>query len=317
MASINESNNVPTKALVISGGGARGAWGVGVAEGISKKNNYDLVVGTSTGSLMGPLVLLRDFKRLRKAYTSVIQDSIFNVNPFNSDGSICYWRFAYRLLTGAKTLGETQNLLKLIKKFFKEEDYKSIREKGYNYGAAVTSLTSNTVKVESIRDNSYEDMKEWMWASANEPVFMTTVQKNGEAWVDGGLKDYLPIAYAIDQGAGQIDVIIHNGLQFAPTKWKQTGGIMDLLLRTITIFKADVGEDDVAIAKLMATVKDKVKKEVTLNLYFMSPDQVNMIPNELIFNKAIMTKLLKEGYESVINGTIIKKSYPVMPEKMA
>ena len=312
---MNTSKNSPSRALVISGGGARGAWGVGVAKGLSKakNNHYNLVVGTSTGSLMGPLVLLRDFKTLSNAYTSVTQDSIFNVNPFCADGSIRYLLFAYRLICGKKTLGETENLLKLIKKFFKESDYQKILDNKWNFGAAVTSLTSNTVKVESIQNNSYEDMKEWMWASANEPVFMTTVNKDGEAWVDGGLKNYLPISYAIEQGADEIDVIIHNGLDFADVNWKQTGGIMDLLLRTISIFKADVGESDVTIAKLQAIVKDTLQKEVTLNLYFMSPKQVQMTQNELIFDEKIMKALLKEGYDSVVNDTIITKSYPLLP----
>ena len=42
------------KALVISGGGSKGAFAGGVAQYLMKKENreYDLFLGTSTGSLM-------------------------------------------------------------------------------------------------------------------------------------------------------------------------------------------------------------------------------------------------------------------------
>lgn len=40
------------RVIVISGGGARGAWGGGVAESLhkEKKFNYDPAIGTSTGN---------------------------------------------------------------------------------------------------------------------------------------------------------------------------------------------------------------------------------------------------------------------------
>ena len=42
------------KALVISGGGSKGAFAGGIAQYLieEKKKNYELFVGTSTGSLM-------------------------------------------------------------------------------------------------------------------------------------------------------------------------------------------------------------------------------------------------------------------------
>ena len=52
------------RALVISGGGAKGAWGVGVIHALVKEkgHKYDIAIGTSTGSLIGPFVLIEDLK---------------------------------------------------------------------------------------------------------------------------------------------------------------------------------------------------------------------------------------------------------------
>lgn len=306
------NNSKSSRALVISGGGARGAWGVGVAKALSLHCDqyYNLVVGTSTGSLMAPLILIRDFDTLSDAYTSVNQESIFNVNPFKSNGDIRYLHFVWRLIRGKATLGETQNLRKLIDTFITQDVYDKIRKDHLDFGVAVTSLTQNRALIKTASENSYEDMKEWMWASANEPVFMTTLYKDGEAWVDGGLKDYLPITYSIDKGFSDIDVIIHNAEDYTSKDWIQSGGIFGLLLRTLAIYGADVEESNLTIAQLKTQLKDVKEKNLRLNLYFMSQDQVERTENELIFDKTIMKDLVKEGYDSVVQGTIVKKSYP-------
>src|ERR1700744_2503174 len=82
--------------LVCGGGGARGAWGAGYAKYLDStlrsKNagfkGYNNVYGTSTGSLMAPLILLSDFGKLKTVYTTTNQKRIFNVNPFKLDGKI-------------------------------------------------------------------------------------------------------------------------------------------------------------------------------------------------------------------------------------
>ena len=72
------------KALVISGGGSKGAFGGGVAQYLMdvEKREYDILVGTSTGSLMIPQLALNQISKLHHIYTNVNQRSIFSLNPF-------------------------------------------------------------------------------------------------------------------------------------------------------------------------------------------------------------------------------------------
>lgn len=72
------------KALVISGGGSKGAFAGGVAQYLieEKKQKYDLFLGTSTGSLLIPHLALNKVQKIKEVYTSVTQDSIFNNLPF-------------------------------------------------------------------------------------------------------------------------------------------------------------------------------------------------------------------------------------------
>jgi predicted acylesterase/phospholipase RssA len=84
-----KSQKVNNRILVVSGGGARGAWGAGFAKKLSDSFGvYNVAFGTSTGSLMNPLIVLGEFDRLQKAYTTVTQEKIFDLNPFKESGEL-------------------------------------------------------------------------------------------------------------------------------------------------------------------------------------------------------------------------------------
>ena len=69
------------RGLVISGGGAWGAFGAGTIAALNKK--YDVIGGISTGALMSPLVALNEFDILKKAYTSVSDKDIFDLYEYD------------------------------------------------------------------------------------------------------------------------------------------------------------------------------------------------------------------------------------------
>ena len=122
------SNN---RYLVISGGGAMGAFGCGVSEALTIKHNnkYELIIGTSTGSLQMGLIGLGNFDKLKESYLNVTQKSIFNWNPFNKKGKPSIWKALLRIILNKDSLGESKNLKKLIDKFFTIDDYNELKEK--------------------------------------------------------------------------------------------------------------------------------------------------------------------------------------------
>jgi len=66
------------RALVISGGGSKGAFAGGVAEYLInvEKIQYDIFVGSSTGSLIVPHLSLGNINRIKEAYTNVTQRDV-------------------------------------------------------------------------------------------------------------------------------------------------------------------------------------------------------------------------------------------------
>ena len=133
------------RALVLSGGGSKGAWAGGVIQHLTEdlERDYDLYVGTSTGSLLAPLTSIREISTLKEGYTSVSADDVFSYNPFRKNGSPSYFRMAYRMATLQTTLGESDNLLELIKRFFKKKHYDKLTNEGKEIIAAVANITDD------------------------------------------------------------------------------------------------------------------------------------------------------------------------------
>ena len=71
-------------ALVISGGGSKGAFAGGIAEYLITECNidYDVFVGSSTGSLLLSHLAMGKIDKIKKVFTSTSQKDIFNINPF-------------------------------------------------------------------------------------------------------------------------------------------------------------------------------------------------------------------------------------------
>ena len=108
------------RALVISGGGSKGAFAGGVAQYLleKEKNKYDIFIGTSTGSLLIPHLALGNIKKIQRIYTNVDMAKIFNVNPFivkNKNGvdivSINHFSVIWQFIKGNRTFGESKKLL--------------------------------------------------------------------------------------------------------------------------------------------------------------------------------------------------------------
>lgn len=316
-----QSDQPPKRLLVVSGGGARGAWGVGIANFLdSTGKRYAHIVGTSTGSLMAPLILLRRFEDLNRAYTSVTQKDIFNKNPFRKDGGIRLLNAICRL--NKPSLGTTENLRALIRQFITPENYSLIRNDpmGLDFTVATVNLRTLEPAYQSARQNpDYEQMVNWIWASANEPVFMSPyITKNASGtedyWVDGGVRNVIPIRQgmqiAFDNNYQAVDVIVNNLPEAdEPTSTWPDGKatLLKMLIRTLDTYGSGTREMNITIGALLdelgripvtqpeVTLADESEPSVTLTFYFMPTDLYQLIPNELIFDQAKMTTLLEAG----------------------
>ncbi|MBT8313936.1 MAG: patatin-like phospholipase family protein, partial [Maribacter sp.] len=198
------------RAMVISGGGSKGAFAGGVAEYLMQglNYNYDLFLGTSTGSLLISHLALQKIEKIKEVYTSVNQESIFSNCPFviqKKHGvesiAIAHWNVLKNFYRGSKTFGESKNLLKLIRNTLTEEEFNTLKGGPKDIVVTVSNLSLNHVEYKSINDFTYDEFCEWIWISCNYTPFMSLVKKNGCEYADGGLGSMVPIEEAIKRGA--------------------------------------------------------------------------------------------------------------------
>ena len=184
------------RALVISGGGSKGAFAGGVAQYLieNKKNEYDMFLGTSTGSLLVSHLALKKVQKIKEVYTNVDQSSIFNVCPFTIKRKkgvetigINHFNVRRNIISGSKTFGESYKLKELIKRTITEEEFETLKQSQLDIAVTVSNLSLNEVEYKSIKDYNYEEFCEWVWISCNYTPFMSLVKKNGCEYADGGL----------------------------------------------------------------------------------------------------------------------------------
>jgi predicted acylesterase/phospholipase RssA len=302
--------------LVVGGGGARGAWSGGVVKRLrytEHKQPYRYAFGTSTGSPMAPLIVLDKFGPLETAYTSVNQGDIFSVNPFTAAGQLRGLNAAWRFLLHKNSFGDSTKLLTMIKKYFTAEDFRQMNDRGsgIEFTVACIDFTTGGVVYQSSAQAglTYEDMCNWIWASSNEPLFMTFVPIGKDNYVDGGVRANVPVVRALKAakayGIQDIDVIVSKPVDPIINKSFKPDGILNNLLRVIELWETEVRNSNIEIAELLAKLGEVdlpspglaagESQAINLHFYYIPRALFEACPNDLIFNEAQMKQFWADG----------------------
>jgi predicted patatin/cPLA2 family phospholipase len=286
------------RALVISGGGSKGAFGGGVAQYLIEemKHEYQLFVGTSTGSLLVPNLALNHIEKIKNVYTSVNQESIFNNMPFTikknkwggKEIGINHFNVLINFLRKKKTFGESKNLRKLIEQTFTEVDFNTLKNSNKDVVVTVSNLSINQVEYKSLKDFEYQDYLDWIWISCNYTPFMSLVKKEGCEYADGGFGSMVPIEEAINRGATTVDVII---LETEVTYYNRlpSRNVFSLISTMHEYMSDRIEKQNIRIGKFVAGNHNAI-----LNFYYTP---TVLTTNSLVFDKHEMTKWWESGFQ--------------------
>lgn len=285
------------RALVISGGGSKGAFAGGVAQFLMQElgYEYDMFLGTSTGSLLIPHLSLNKIDKVYNLFTNVTQRDIFSVSPFvqRKKGdreyvSIDFVNSIWQFIRMKRTFGESKHLKRNIKRNFSKEEFETIKKTKEDVVVTVSNLSKNRVEYKSINDCTYEEFCNWIWISCNYIPFMSLATVDGFEYADGGLGCVIPIREAILRGATEIDAIV---LESENMEHKKVLGKnpFSLMLNLFGHLLDQVERNDITIGKLAAK-----NKGVKLNLYYTP---TSLTENSLIFSKPLMEKWWQQGYD--------------------
>ncbi len=185
-------------AIVLSGGGAKGAYEIGVWKALKKlRIKYDIVAGTSVGALNGAMMVQKDFKKALKVWQNIDYDKIIDDVDIVKKNKVfvCTHNF---ILNGGTSINSLEKLVDFSineKKFFKSK---------VNFGL----ITYNFSKLKPVsklkKDLNEENLKEYIIASSTCFPFFKKKKINNDNYVDGGYYDNLPINLAISMGAEEI-----------------------------------------------------------------------------------------------------------------
>lgn len=185
--------------LVLSGGGARGAYQIGVIKALHELGfTYDIVTGTSVGALNTLLLVANKFDLLEEIWKNVDFNTVI-------DYKYKYKNKAFETLIKAPLEKgfSIEPLEELI-----EEHTKDLKIKGSKIkGGLVYTEQGNKMKEIKFDDVKEEEIIDYVMASCSAFPFLKKRTINDKECYDGYYTDNMPINLAIDMGAKKIIAI--------------------------------------------------------------------------------------------------------------
>ncbi|KPL00663.1 MAG: hypothetical protein AMJ90_07895 [candidate division Zixibacteria bacterium SM23_73_2] len=227
---------MPKRGLVLSGGGAKGAFQVGVLEYLYQKGklDFDVVCGVSVGALNATLVAQGEFERLKELWLGIRR---------NED---IYKKYGWlSVILGKKnSLNDNKPLKELIDKYVdKTKILENFTDKGKILKIGVVSFTHGQYKAIGPTHSSFEQM---LLASASIPIMFKPLNISADDLnvVDGGVRNITPLKDAIDAKADELVVVLASPRQVQPGK-RDYGNLLQVITRTFDILANEVYLTDI------------------------------------------------------------------------
>lgn len=186
-------------AIVLSGGGAKGAYQAGVWKALKQlKIKYDIVTGTSIGAINGMMMAQKSYYRCMKLWKNISFEQLYDDFKYTENKKEIFKNYVDKVINGGI---DTSKIEKLINNNYKSN---KLYNSGISYGVTSFNLSNRKVFYATNKNTRPGMLKKYILASATcFPVFKPT--KIGiDTYIDGSYSDYIPINLAIEMGADEI-----------------------------------------------------------------------------------------------------------------
>lgn len=209
------------RGLALEGGGAKGSYEIGAYVALKELGyKFDMVAGTSIGSLNAALIVQGDIELAKKLWMSADSEIVginkeivktyknFDINKENIEKSLK----EIKKIIQNKGL-DVSNYKEMITKYIDEE---KVRKSKINYGLVTVRLKD--LKPLELTINEIEEGKlaDYIMASSYLPGFKMNKIIDDSFYLDGGFTNNLPISLLEKHGCNEVIAIRINGI--GPTK---------------------------------------------------------------------------------------------------
>ncbi|MBS7020748.1 MAG: patatin-like phospholipase family protein, partial [Firmicutes bacterium] len=191
------------RAIVLSGGGAKGAYQIGVWKALRKMHmDYSIVTGTSVGALNGAFFVQNDYYRAVNMWYNMSFSHVFD--HMDGDYSTIEGKKDILLSYAKGVLDGGMDISRLEKTLDKYLNVKKFYSSKIDYGLITVDLTD--LKQVSIRKKEIpsKELKDYLIASASCFPAFKVKKIHGKNYIDGGYYDNIPINLAIELGADEV-----------------------------------------------------------------------------------------------------------------
>ena len=281
----------PKRALVLSGGGVRGAYQIGVLRKWMCDDNidYDFLCGVSVGALNVFKLATVPYGKPQEAYKVV--ESIWR--SIRQESILCDWvPFGKLTALWKKSIYDARPMAKLI-----SANYTPGLIKNSGKLLRLGAVCLNTGERKFVTEE-YDNLDRWALASASFPVFMEPVKIQGSLWIDGGVKMVTPLGTAIRSGASDIDVILTSSPE-KPKQWidsNRWAAVPDIAMRCIDLMSDRIMLADIRTTGLrndLVIIRDRYRE---INIRIIKPS-MELTDDILKFDNADVQRMMKIGYD--------------------
>jgi len=278
------------KALVLSGGGSKGAYELGVIRQLAEAgNSYDMIAGVSVGALNGSFLAQYQKEDFKEAVEKlkIIWDNLETSKVHRA------WRpFGKLMIPWRPSVFNSTPLHDFVEENL---DVEKLRKSNVYLGVGAVDLQTG---VYHVFDSSHPNIKKAVLASSSFPVMLTPVKMLELDWSDGGLRNPTPLKAAIDAGADEIDIV----MTFPPSlafeerkKWTA----YQIARRSLDILMSEVVENDITsmylINQALKAGADLPKKRIIK--YRIIRPLKSLTKNSLDFSQENVAPMQAIGYK--------------------
>ena len=245
-------------AVVLSGGGAKGAFQAGVLEVLNDQGyEFEIVSGVSVGTLNGAMLATGQLSTLIKVWENLTPEQVLREQSLFA---IARKFLSYKIGFGKPPVSKFNNypLQQLIRKYLLGKEVSVPFHFGF-----VKLDSGEYIQAVVRRDNDHKidemDLSRIL-ASTAIPVIFNPVIQGDSIWVDGGLRNISPIKEVLPFNPDRVVIIPTEPLEEA-TVAAEVKDIIDIAFQAITIMLDEIFEEDIDRFLCINRLVEQAEKE--------------------------------------------------------